>query len=186
MNNPKNALTIRNARPDDAKAIQRIYAHHVETGTASFEEVAPSTDEISARRQKVLDANAPYIVAEWNGEVQGFAYAASFRPRSAYRHTVEDSIYVDPKATGKGIGSALLSDLIERCTQLGYRQMVAVIGGAQNVASINLHKRQGFEEVGHLKSTGFKFGAWVDTIFMQRTLGPGDTSLPQSNETPFD
>ncbi len=181
MNNTKDAITIRNAQPDDVEAIQRIYAHHVETGTASFEEVAPSTDAIAARRQKIIDAGAPYIVAVWDGEVHGFAYAGSFRPRSAYRHTVEDSIYVDPQATGKGIGSALLSDLIERCTQLGYRQMVAVIGGAQNVASINLHKRQGFEEVGHLKSTGFKFGAWVDTIFMQRALGPGDDTLPDEN-----
>lgn len=174
-------VTIRNARPEDAEAIQRIYAHHVENGKASFEEVAPSVDEIAARRQKVIDTGAPYIVAEWEGQVHGFAYAGSFRLRSAYRHTVEDSIYVDPAATGKGIGSALLSDLIERCTQLGYRQMVAVIGGADNVASINLHKRQGFEEVGHLKSTGFKFGGWVDTIIMQRALGPGSDTLPNSD-----
>ena len=174
-------VTIRNARPEDAEAIQRIYAHHVENGKASFEETAPSVDEIAARRQKVINTGAPYIVAEWNGQVHGFAYAGSFRPRSAYRHTVEDSIYVDPAATGKGIGSALLSDLIERCTQLGFRQMVAVIGGADNVASINLHKRQGFEEVGHLKSTGFKFGDWVDTIIMQRALGPGSDTLPNGD-----
>ena len=174
-------VTIRNARPEDAEAIQRIYAHHVENGKASCEEIAPSVDEIAARRQKVIDTGAPYIVAEWEGQVHGFAYAGSFRPRLAYRHTVEDSIYVDPAATGKGIGSALLSDLIERCTQLGYRQMVAVIGGADNVASINLHKRQGFEEVGHLKSTGFKFGGWVDTIIMQRALGPGSDTLPNSD-----
>ncbi|MEG3619761.1 N-acetyltransferase family protein [Magnetovibrio sp. PR-2] len=174
-------ITIRNARPEDAKAVHRIYAHHVETGKASFEEMAPSVEEITERRQKIINAGAPYIVAEWNGTVHGFAYAGSFRPRSAYRHTVEDSIYVDPAATGKGIGSALLSGLIERCTQLGYRQMVAVIGGADNLASINLHKRQGFEEVGHLKSTGFKFGDWVDTIIMQRPLGFGSDTLPDNS-----
>ena len=174
-------ITIRNARPDDVEAIQRIYAHHVENGKASFEEVAPSVDEIAIRRQNILNFGTPYIVAEWNGEVHGFAYAGSFRPRSAYRHTVEDSIYVDPATTGKGIGSALLSNLIERCTQLGFRQMVAVIGGADNLASINVHKRQGFEEVGHLKSTGFKFGGWVDTIIMQRPLGPGSDTLPESD-----
>jgi len=175
----KDSIVIRDSRAEDVPAIQRIYAHHVETGTASFEEIAPDTDTIAERRQCVLDNGAPYIVAEWDGAVHGFAYASSFRPRSAYRHTVEDSIYVDPETTGKGIGSKLLSALIERCTKIGYRQMVAVIGGAQNVASINLHKRQGFEEVGHLKSTGFKFGAWVDTVFMQRTLGPGDDTLPE-------
>lgn len=179
MNDTHTQIVIRDSQADDIAAIQRIYAHHVDTGTASFEEVAPDVDTIATRRQCVLDAGAPYIVAEWNGEVHGFAYAASFRPRSAYRHTVEDSIYVDPEATGKGIGSKLLSTLIERCTDLGYRQMVAVIGGGQNVASINLHKRQGFEQVGHLKSTGFKFGAWVDTVIMQRTLGSGDKTLPE-------
>jgi len=177
--NASEHIAIREAHSKDATAIQRIYAHHVENGTASFEETAPSVGVIAQRCKAVLDAGAPYIVAELNGEVHGFAYAANFRPRSAYRHTVEDSIYVDPETTGKGIGSLLLSTLIEHCTQLGYRQMVAVIGGGQNVASINLHKRQGFEQVGHLKSTGFKFGAWVDTVIMQRSLGPGDDTLPE-------
>ncbi|MBL4614171.1 MAG: N-acetyltransferase [Magnetovibrio sp.] len=178
MNEQANPIVIRDSSPSDVAAIQRIYAHHVQNGTASFEEVAPSADTISTRRQSILDAGAPYIVAELNGEVHGFAYAGSFRPRSAYRHTVEDSIYVDPQATGNGIGSKLLSTLIERCTELGYRQMVAVIGGAQNAASITLHQRQGFVQAGYLKSTGFKFGAWVDTVFMQRALGAGDDSLP--------
>jgi len=178
MNETVNQIVIRDSRTDDAADIQRIYAHHVQTGTASFEEVAPDVDTINERRLAVLKAGAPYIVAELNGVVHGFAYASSFRPRSAYRHTVEDSIYVDPEATGKGIGSKLLDTLIERSTALGYRQMVAVIGGSQNIASINLHKRHGFEEVGHLKSTGFKFGAWVDTIIMQRPLGASDANLP--------
>jgi len=178
MTDTSQSIRVRAARHEDVEAIQRIYAHHVQSGTASFEEVAPSPDVIAKRLESIQDSGAPYIVAEINGHVHGFAYASSFRPRSAYRHTVEDSIYVDPDATGQGIGSQLLSDLIERCTQLGYRQMVAVIGGAANAASINVHKRHGFIEVGHLKSTGFKFGAWVDTVIMQRALGPGDETLP--------
>lgn len=172
-------ITVRDSRPDDTADIQRIYAHHVQSGTASFEEIAPDEAEIATRRQAVLDLGAPYIVAELNGTVQGFAYANRFRPRSAYRHTVEDSIYVEPAATGNGIGTLLLNTLIERCTQLGYRQMVAVIGGAANVASVNLHKRLGFTVMGQLKSTGYKFGAWVDTIIMQRALGEGDSTLPK-------
>lgn len=179
MNSSQNQIVIRDSRLEDMADIHRIYAHHVENGTASFEEIAPNQETLAQRRQNVLDSNAPHIVAELNGTVHGFAYAATFRPRSAYRHTLEDSIYVDPQATGKGIGSKLLGELVERCTQLGYRQMVAVIGGGQNVASINLHKRHGFEQAGHLKSTGFKFGAWVDTVIMQRQLGPGDKTLPE-------
>ena len=178
MNTSGDQIIIRDSRPDDVSDIQRIYAHHVQTGTASFEEVAPDVDTIAQRRQDVLDAGAPYIVAQLNGVVHGYASATGFRPRSAYRYTAEDSIYVDPQATGMGIGSQLLGALIERCTELGFRQMVAVIGGAQNIASINLHKRHGFDQVGHLKSTGFKFGAWVDTVIMQRALGPGDETLP--------
>ena len=178
MNTSGDQIIIRDSRPDDVSDIQRIYAHHVQTGTASFEEVAPDVDTIAQRRQDVLDAGAPYILAQLNGVVHGYAYATGFRPRSAYRYTAEDSIYVDPQATGMGIGSQLLGALIERCTELGFRQMVAVIGGAQNIASINLHKRHGFDQVGHLKSTGFKFSAWVDTVIMQRALGPGDETLP--------
>ncbi len=175
---PQNNIVIRDARPEDCAAVQRIYAHHVENGTASFEEAAPDVDEILGRRNGVLAFGAPYIVAQWNGEVQGFAYASKFRPRSAYRHTVEDSIYVAPTATGRGIGAQLLGALIERCTQLGFRQMVAVIGGSDNAASINLHKRLGFTQAGVLKSTGYKFSTWVDAILMQRPLGEGDTTLP--------
>ena len=178
MSKSANSIIIRDSRPEDVTDIQRIYAHHVQNGTASFEEVAPDVDTMAERRQAVLDMGAPYIVAQLNGVVHGYAYATAFRPRSAYRYTAENSIYVEPEATGMGIGSQLLSTLIERCTDLGYRQMVAVIGGAQNLASINVHKHYGFEQVGHLKSTGFKFGAWVDTVIMQRALGPGNDTLP--------
>jgi len=171
-------VTVRESQPEDAAAIQRIYANYVVNSVASFEETAPSVDEIVTRRQAVLDFGAPYIVAELNGEVHGFAYASRFRPRSAYRLTVEDSIYVDPAATGNGIGSRLLADLIARCTDLRFRQMVAVIGGTGNEASVNLHNRLGFKQVAVLKSVGFKFGAWVDTVIMQRALGPDDDAPP--------
>lgn len=179
MTKTKHTITVRASRPDDVTDIQRIYALHVENGTASFEEVPPDTAEIANRRQMVVDFGTPYIVAELNGKVQGFAYAYKFRPRSAYRHTLENSIYVDPNETGQGIGNALLTELIESCTQLGYRQMIAVIGGVGNEASIKLHKRLGFTITGQLQSTGFKFGDWVDTIFMQRALGQGDETLPE-------
>lgn len=170
---PDTAITVREARPSDAADIQRIYAHYVENSAASFEESAPSIDDIEARRQAVLDFGAPYIVAEHQGKVHGFAYASRFRPRSAYRLTVEDSIYVDPTTTGHGIGTRLLSELIDRCAALGFCQMVAVIGGTHNEASVNLHKRQGFKQAAVLKSVGFKFGAWVDTVIMQRALASG-------------
>ena len=171
-------IFVRDSLPEDAADIQRIYAHHVLSGTASFEEVPPDTTEIARRRQAVVDFGAPYLVAELDGKVQGFAYAYTFRARSAYRYTVENSIYVEPAATGHGIGTQLLSELIARCTQQGYRQMIAVIGGDANVASIHLHQRLGFTMAGRLKSTGFKFGAWVDTVLMQRTLGDGDATQP--------
>lgn len=165
-------IKVREACPEDAAAIQRIYAHYVENSAASFEEAAPSVEDIVARRQEVLDFGAPYIVAERGGEVHGFAYASRFRPRSAYRLTVEDSIYVDPAATGHGIGTRLLSELVDRCAELGFCQMVAVIGGTNNEASVTLHKRLGFMQAAVLKSVGFKFGAWVDTVIMQRALAP--------------
>ncbi|MBF0248756.1 MAG: N-acetyltransferase [Alphaproteobacteria bacterium] len=171
-------IAIRDSRPDDADAIQRIYAHHVLSGAASFEEVPPGVDEILSRRQAVLDAKAPYIVAEIGGEVLGFAYAAKFRQRSAFRYTLEDSIYVEPESTGRGVGTRLLSELVERCAALGYRQMVAVISGAGNGRSLSLHKRLGFVQAGRLPNAGFKHGRWVDAIIMQRALGDGPDTPP--------
>ncbi|MBL4691737.1 MAG: N-acetyltransferase [Magnetovibrio sp.] len=171
-------ISMRDFQPKDAAAIQKIYAHYVANSVASFEETAPDVDEILNRHQSILDFGAAYIVAELDGDICGFAYASKFRPRSAYRHTVEDSIYVDPNVTGRGVGTQLLESLIERCTQLGFRQMVAVIGGTGNEASVNLHKRLGFEQQAVLKSIGFKFDAWADIVLMQLPLGEGDTSLP--------
>lgn len=172
-------LIVRDATEADMAFVQAIYAHHVLEGLASFETEAPDLQEMSRRRLEVLDRGLPYRVAILDGKVCGFAYANFFRPRAAYRHTVEDSIYVDPAFVGRKVGSTLLHDLIERCTELGYRQMIAVIGDSGNAASIGLHKHLGFEITGHLKSTGFKLGRWVDTMLMQRPLGDGDKSLPK-------
>ncbi len=159
--------------------IQAIYAHHVDHGLASFEEIPPDLAEISRRRDVARDHDLPYLVAERDGVVRGFAYASPFRNRPAYRYTIEDSVYVAPDALGTGIGSALLSVLIERCTKRGFRQMVAVIGDSANQASIELHAKHGFLQSGLMPAVGFKFGRWVDSVRMQRPLGAGDTTLPE-------
>ncbi len=173
------SVSIRDATEDDLAAIQAIYAHHVNHGLGSFEEVPPNVDEIARRRDVARDNGLPYLVAELDGVVRGFAYASPFRTRSAYRYSVEDSVYVGPDALGAGIGSALLAALIERCTERGFRQMVAVIGDSANQASIGLHAKHGFVQTGLMPAVGFKFGRWVDTVRMQRALGPGDTTLPE-------
>lgn len=160
-------------------SIQAIYAHHVNHGLASFEEVPPDIAEISRRRDVVRGYGLPYLVADRDGAVQGFAYASPFRDRSAYRYTVEDSVYIAPDVLGAGIGSALLSEMIECCTELGYRQMIAVIGDSGNEASIGLHAKHGFADAGMMPAVGFKFGRWVDSVRMQRPLGAGDTTLPE-------
>ena len=171
-------MIVRDSRPEDMDRIQAIYAHHVLTGLASFEEVPPDVPELARRRADVLGRGLPHLVAEAGGAVAGYAYAGLYRPRTAYRFTVEDSIYVDPAAVGQGVGRALLAEVIARCTAAGYRQMVAVIGDSGNAASIGLHSHLGFVSAGVLKAVGFKFGRWVDSVLMQRPLGPGESSLP--------
>jgi phosphinothricin acetyltransferase len=171
-------LTIRPSRDGDVAAIAAIYAHHVRHGVASFEEEPPSADEIARRRGDVLARGLPYLVAERADRVVGYCYAGPFRPRIGYRFTLEDSIYVDPDEVGRGIGRALLSPVIERCEGLGYRQMIAVIGGRETVASIRLHAALGFANIGTLAGIGFKFGRWIDVIVMQRALGGGDATAP--------
>lgn len=176
---PCPTLEIRDATDADMETVQAIYAHHVENSVSSFEEVAPNIDAMHTRRADIIDAGLPYVVAMCDGAVKGFAYAGPFRPRSAYRYTVENSIYVAPDATGLGLGRMLLSALIDRCTDLGYRQMIAVIGGGEsNAGSVALHSKLGFEKVALLPSVGHKFGRWVDTLMMQRALGNGDKDLP--------
>lgn len=151
-------------------SIQAIYAWHVENGLASFEEVPPDAAEIARRWRDVRGLGLPYLAAELDGAVVGYAYAARYRTRSAYRFTVEDSVYIAPGAYGKGIGRALLGELISRCERLGYAQMIAVIGDSANEASIGLHGALGFARAGLLKAVGFKHGRWVDSVIMQRPL----------------
>lgn len=169
---------MRPATLADLPVIQSIYAHHVMQGLASYEEVPPDVDEMRRRFAEVTERALPYLVAVSGGVVVGYGYCTLFRTRSAYRFTLEDSVYVRDGLQGKGIGRALLSVLIERCTALGYRQMVAVIGDSGNAGSIGLHASLGFLRSGLLRSTGFKFGRWVDTVMMQRPLGVGDGTLP--------
>jgi L-amino acid N-acyltransferase YncA len=172
------AARIRDAREADLPAIQAIYAHHVLTGVASFEETPPSVDDLRARLASVRSHGLPYMVAEIDGEVAGYCYATPYRPRAAYRNTIEDSIYVSNAYRGRGIGRVLLQALIERCEAGPWRQMVAVIADGGSGGSLSLHAQLGFELTGTLKAVGFKHGRWLDTTLMQRTLGVGDSTVP--------
>lgn len=171
-------MQLRAARKGDATAIQSIYAHHVLHGLATFEEEPPSTDEMRERLLEVTTRGLPYLVAEEAGAVLGYGYCAPYRLRSAYRFTLEDSIYVKDGYHRMGIGRAILAELILRCEQLNYRQLIAVIGDSGQAASIGLHASLGFVRAGTLRSVGYKFGRWVDTVLMQRPLGTGDGSAP--------
>jgi L-amino acid N-acyltransferase YncA len=175
----QDAIAVREAHDADLDAIQAIYAHHVLHGTATFEELPPDVRELAIRRQAVRGAGLPYLVAQVDDRVVGYAYATLYRPRTAYRYTIEDSIYVAPAMVARGIGRALLSALIEHCERGPWRQMIAVVGGGQaNAGSLALHRNLGFEMVGTLKAVGFKLGGWVDTALMQRPLGAGGETLP--------
>ena len=181
LSSPVAAPHVRDAVDADLPAIQVIYAHHVLHGLASFEEVPPGVDELRARLAAVRAAGLPYLVAEVDGAVAGYAYATLYRPRSAYRHTVEDSVYVAQGMAGRGLGAALLAAVIARCEAGPWRQMMATIGqGDGNEGSIALHARMGFMRIGALRSVGFKHGQWLDTVLMQRPLGVGDGALPAS------
>lgn len=169
---------IRPSLPADVPAIAAIYSHHVLNGTASFEEKAPDAAEMARRRDAILSHGLPYIVAEIDGAVVGYAYAGLYRTRSAYRFTLEDSIYVQAGLTGRGIGRALMERLLADCTALGARQMIAVVGDSGNAGSLGLHAAMGFEPIGTMRSVGLKFGRWLDCVLMQKTLGPGDTNVP--------
>jgi phosphinothricin acetyltransferase len=171
-------VEIRPAKPDDLAAVHAIYSHHVLKGLASFEEVPPAREEIARRYQDVTSGGLPWIVAQYGDRIAGYGYCALYRTRSAYRYSLEDSIYVHHEMHGRGIGSALLAELIRLCEAAGYRQLIAVIGDSAHAASINLHAAAGFLRVGTLRSVGFKFGRWVDSVIMQRPLGSGDGSSP--------
>ncbi len=173
------AFTIRDATPDDIPHIQEIYAHHVLSSTATFEEEPPGVEEMAQRLQRVRDLGLPWLVAEQDERILGYCYASAYRPRPAYRYTIEDSVYLAEGEFGKGIGKKLLSALLERCEQGPWRQMIAVIGGTQNQSSIALHRALGFAHVGTQPETGYKFGQWIDVVFMQRALGPGGATPPE-------
>jgi L-amino acid N-acyltransferase YncA len=169
---------IRASVPDDIPAIAAIYGLHVRQGLGSFELVPPSAAEMAQRRQAVVSAGLPYLVAELDGQVAGYAYASAYRPRPAYQHTVENSVYVADWAQRRGVGRALLQALIPACEAQGKRQMIAVIGDSGNTASIALHQTLSFAHVGILKHVGFKHDAWRDVVIMQRSLGAGADRLP--------
>lgn len=179
MAEPADAL-LRPATVADMNAIQAIYARHVLEGLATFEEVPPDTAEMRRRFDEVTGGGLPWIVAEAGERILGYAYAGLFRARSAYRFALEDSIYLDPAATGHGLGTRMLQRLLTDSEAAGARQMLAVIGDSANLGSIGVHRRCGFEHVGVFRAVGFKFGRWVDVVMMQRPLGAGDSTLPSS------
>lgn len=171
-------MIVRAATASDADALAAIYGHHVLHGFGTFEEEPPLPAEMARRLTAVTAAGLPYLVAEDEGRVLGFAYAGPFRPRAAYRYTVEDSVYIAPDAVGKGVGRAVLSAVIDACEMLGMRQVVAVIGDSGNAASIGLHTALGFSHQGVGRGFGFKHGRWVDIVWMQKALNGGDKGPP--------
>lgn len=177
---PNPALILRPSTPADLPAITAIYAEAVLHGTGTFELDPPDEAEMTRRRDDVLSKALPWLVADRDGQVLGYAYANTFRPRKAYRFCLENSIYLHPDARGQGLGRLLLTELIARCEAAGARQMLAVIGDADNAGSIGLHAALGFEHTGVLKASGWKFGRWLDVVLMQRALGVGD-SLPAAD-----
>ena len=170
----KAELVIRDANETDAEAVQAIYAHHVLNGTASYDIEPPSVDFIRDKIRQIREAGWPFVIGELEGEIAGYAYATQFRDREAYRFTAEDSIYVHPQMTGRGVGKRLLKSLLERSAESDFRTIVAVIGGAEP-ASIAVHSALGFEEVGRLKAVGWKKERWLDSVYMQRTIGSEGT-----------
>lgn len=163
-------LTIRPTVPDDLSAIGTIYAHHVHTGVATFELTAPDASELERRMNVIVGEGLPFLTATLDGRIAGYAYCAPWKTRQAYRHTVEDSIYVAPDAVGRGVGGRLLDSLLTECTRAGVREVIAVIVDADGAASLALHRRRGFVDAGRLTAVGFKHGRWLDTLLLQRSL----------------
>lgn len=170
---------IRPSREDDLDAITRIYAHHVLHGTGTFETTPPTAAEMALRRADVLSKGLPWLVVEEAGQVLGYAYGNWFKPRPAYRFSVEDSIYLAPEAAGRGLGRALLAELLGTLERSGIRKVMAVIGDSANAGSVGVHTAAGFAHVGVMRSCGWKFGRWLDIVLMEKTLGAGDTTPPE-------
>ena len=175
---------IRPSRDEDLPALTAIYGHHVLHSTGTFETEPPSVADMTARRADVLSKGLPYLVAEEDGRIAGFAYGNWFKPRPAYRYSVEDSIYLAPDLHRKGLGRALLTELLARCEAVGIRKMMAIIGDSANAGSVGVHLALGFTQVGLIESCGWKFGAWRDIVIMQKTLGAGDTQPPAELPAP--
>ena len=171
-------VLIRASRDDDIDAIAGFYCESVATGTASWEYDPPSVEEMTKRRHAVIAGGFPYLVAECDDRVVGYCYASSYRTRIGYRFVVEDSVYVAPDMQGRGIGKTLLMAVIAECEKLGFRQMIAVIGDSENTGSIALHERCGFQHAGRFNGIGYKFGRWLDSVQMMRTLGAGSNTAP--------
>ena len=169
---------IRPSRDEDIPAITAIYAHHVLHGTGTFETEPPNEANMTARRADVLSKGLPYLVAEHDGKVAGFAYGNWFKPRPAYRYSVEDSIYLAPDLQRKGLGRALMAELLAQFEAVGIRKVMAIIGDSANAGSVGIHQTFGFTQVGIVESCGWKLGAWRDIVIMQKTLGVGDTQPP--------
>jgi L-amino acid N-acyltransferase YncA len=169
---------IRPSLDADLPSITALYAQHVLHSTGTFETEPPGTDEMGRRRADVLAKGLPYLVAEHEGELGGFAYGNWFKPRPAYRYSVEDSIYLAPHLQGKSLGRALLAELLARCELAGIRKVMAIVGDSANAASIGLHLAVGFTQVGKIDACGWKFGAWRDIVILHKSLGPGDTRPP--------
>ncbi|SFC46868.1 phosphinothricin acetyltransferase [Polaromonas sp. OV174] len=177
-------LLIRPSHDQDIPAITAIYAHHVLHGTGTFETEPPSASDMAARRADVLAKGLPYLVAEQDENIAGFAYGNWFKPRPAYRYSVEDSIYLAPDLQRRGLGRALLTELLARCEAVGVRKVMAIVGDSANAGSVGVHRALGFTQVGVIESCGWKFGAWRDIVIMQKTLGLGDTRPPVTPSVP--
>lgn len=171
-------IEVRDATAGNVAAALAIYTHHVRHGFGTFDEAPPSLAEYEAKWRGIVDSGLPFLVAEADGAIAGFAYGSAFRPRSGYRYTVEDSVYIRNDMRGQGVGTLLLTSLIARLERTGARQVVAVIGDSQNTGSIALHRKAGFVHAGTLASIGYKLGRWVDVVFMQRALNGGNETPP--------
>ena len=176
------SILIRPSTPNDIPTIAAIYGWNVLHGTGTFELEAPDEAETARRRDDVLSKGLPWLVAERDGVVRGYAYANHFRPRRAYRFCLEDSVYLAADAKGQGLGRLLLAELLARCEAAGARQMLAVIGDSANLGSIGVHRTLGFEPIGVMKAAGWKFDRWLDVVIMQKSLGPGDSNSPADDE----
>ena len=179
MTSAPSAPIVRAARIGDVPAFQRIYEHHVLHGVGTFEEEPPDVAELEARFRAITGAGLPWLVAERDGEILGYAYGSAYHVRSAYRFTIQDSVYIAEEARGRGLGRLLLQALIDRCTDRGYRQMVALVGGSENAGSIGLHTALGFRTCGVVEAAGLKFGRWLDVVMMQKELGAGRSDIPE-------